>query len=35
MRMNSLKSLAVFVEAIDSDAANFYQKYGFIELPED
>jgi predicted GNAT family N-acyltransferase len=28
-------SLAVFVEAIDSDAANFYRKYGFIKLPED
>ena len=28
-------SLAVFVEAIDSDAATFYRKYGFIELPED
>ena len=28
-------SLAVFVEAIDSDAANFYRKYGFTELPED
>ena len=28
-------SLAVFVEAIHSDAANFYRKYGFIELPED
>ena len=28
-------SLAVFVEAIDSNAANFYRKYGFIELPED
>lgn len=28
-------SLAVFVEAIDGDAANFYRKYGFIELPED
>jgi predicted GNAT family N-acyltransferase len=28
-------SLAVFVDAIDSDAANFYRKYGFIELPED
>lgn len=28
-------SLAVFVEAIDSEAANFYRKYGFIELPED
>ena len=28
-------SLAVLVEAIDSDAANFYRKYGFIELPED
>ena len=28
-------SWAVFVEAIDSTAANFYRKYGFIELPED
>ena len=28
-------SLAVFVEAIDTDAANFYRKYGFIQLPED
>jgi predicted GNAT family N-acyltransferase len=28
-------SLAVFLEAIDSHAANFYRKYGFIELPED
>jgi predicted GNAT family N-acyltransferase len=28
-------SLAVFVEAIDSDAADFYRKYGFIELPDD
>jgi hypothetical protein len=28
-------SLAVFVKAIDNDAANFYRKYGFIELPED
>jgi predicted GNAT family N-acyltransferase len=28
-------SLAAFVEAIDSDAASFYRKYGFIELPED
>ena len=28
-------SLAVFVEAIDSDTANFYRKYGFIELPKD
>jgi hypothetical protein len=28
-------SLAVFVEAIDGDAANFCRKYGFIELPED
>jgi GNAT superfamily N-acetyltransferase len=28
-------SWAVFVEAIDGDAANFYRKYGFIELPED
>jgi len=26
--------LAVFVEAIASDAATFYRKYGFIELPE-
>jgi predicted GNAT family N-acyltransferase len=31
----NVASLAVFVEAIDSDAANFYRKYGFIELPED
>ena len=28
-------SLAVFVEVIDTKAANFYRKYGFIELPED
>lgn len=28
-------SWAVFVEAIDDDAASFYRKYGFIELPED
>jgi predicted GNAT family N-acyltransferase len=28
-------SLAVFVEAIDSEAAESYRKYGFIELPED
>ena len=28
-------SWAVFVEAIDSSAASFYRKYGFIELPED
>jgi predicted N-acetyltransferase YhbS len=28
-------SWAVFVEAIDPSAANFYRKYGFIELPED
>ena len=28
-------SLAVFIEAIDSDTANFYRKYGFSELPED
>jgi GNAT superfamily N-acetyltransferase len=27
-------SWAVFVEAIDDPAANFYRKYGFIELPE-
>jgi hypothetical protein len=25
----------VFVEAIDDEAAPFYKKYGFIELPED
>jgi predicted GNAT family N-acyltransferase len=30
-----IASWAVFVEAIDDDAATFYQKYGFIELPED
>jgi hypothetical protein len=23
------------VEAIDNDAAAFYRKYGFIELPDD
>jgi len=28
-------SWAVFVEAIDANAASFYRKYGFIELPED
>ena len=28
-------SWAVFVDAIDDNAANFYRKYGFIELPED
>jgi hypothetical protein len=28
-------SWAVFVEAINSEAAAFYRKYGFIELPED
>ncbi|MFZ0956889.1 MAG: GNAT family N-acetyltransferase [Candidatus Sulfotelmatobacter sp.] len=28
-------SWAVFVEAIDRNAASFYRKYGFIELPED
>jgi predicted GNAT family N-acyltransferase len=28
-------SWAVFVEAVDPDAASFYRKYGFIELPED
>lgn len=27
-------SWAVFVEAIDGEAASFYRKYGFIELPE-
>jgi hypothetical protein len=25
----------VFVDAIDLEAAGFYRKYGFIELPED
>jgi predicted GNAT family N-acyltransferase len=28
-------SWSVFVEAIDAEAANFYRKYGFLELPED
>ena len=28
-------SWAVFVEAIDANAASFYRKYGFLELPED
>jgi len=28
-------SWAVFVDAIDQDAASFYRKYGFLELPED
>lgn len=28
-------SWAVFVDAIDDAAADFYRKYGFIELPED
>ena len=28
-------SWAVFVEAVDVEAARFYRKYGFIELPED
>lgn len=27
-------SFAVFVEAIDDEAAGFYKKYGFFELPE-
>ena len=27
-------SWAVFVDAIDGEAARFYRKYGFIELPE-
>lgn len=27
-------SWAVFVEAVDADAARFYRKYGFIDLPE-
>jgi hypothetical protein len=31
----NVASWAVFVEAIDIEAANFYRKYGFIELPED
>jgi len=32
---SEVASLAVFVEAVDSAAANFYRKYGFIPLPED
>jgi predicted GNAT family N-acyltransferase len=28
-------SFAVFTEAKDDEAASFYRKYGFIELPED
>jgi predicted GNAT family N-acyltransferase len=28
-------SWAVFVEAIDPNAASFYREYGFLELPED
>jgi GNAT superfamily N-acetyltransferase len=28
-------SWAMFVEAIDEEAAAFYRKYGFIELPEE
>jgi GNAT superfamily N-acetyltransferase len=28
-------SWAVFVDAIDSKAAAFYRKYGFLELPDD
>lgn len=28
-------SWAVFVEAVDANAASFYRKYGFIGLPED
>lgn len=31
----NVASRAVFVEAIDDAAANFYRKYGFIELPGD
>jgi GNAT superfamily N-acetyltransferase len=31
----NVASWAVFVEAIDDDAASFYRKFGFIELPED
>jgi predicted GNAT family N-acyltransferase len=31
----NVASWAVFVDAIDDAAANFYLKYGFIELPED
>ena len=31
----AVASWAVFVEAIDANAASFYRKYGFIELPED
>ena len=32
---SEVASWAVLVEAIDSEAARFYRKYGFIELPED
>jgi predicted GNAT family N-acyltransferase len=31
----NVASWAVFVEALDIEASNFYRKYGFIELPED
>ena len=31
----NVASWAVFVEAIDGEAAAFYRKYGFIEMPED
>jgi predicted GNAT family N-acyltransferase len=31
----NVASWAVFVEAIDAEAADFYRTYGFIELPED
>lgn len=31
----NVASWAVFVDAIDDVAANFYRKYGFLELPED
>lgn len=30
-----VSSFAVFVQAKDENAARFYRKYGFIELPED
>ena len=35
MATRDVASWAVFVDAIDDEAATFYRKYGFIELPED
>ena len=34
MATRDVASWAVFVDAIDDAAADFYRKYGFIELPE-